>query len=361
MQPKLNIYICSTVRHLLFALLRAARYDDQQHHPIFFSNYQEIDLSDWDLTRLPGNVHYSDVNRHSLRAHLKSSATGNLVYFLAMRNLAVPGFLRDPIHSWVSTHTGISNDDLVNEPALWLFNERNKMSRVFRLLVKQFAIIEDGEVNYRQLKIKWWQWAPRMLLGRTARYRVFGEDPRCKEVWVLKPQRLPHAVKNKGREIDFIAGDSARTLIRSLLNTETAFGTQSNELILATQPIELLPDISIAQKQQLYARIVQHLQQLNCTVFLKIHPSEDPADYHHLDGITRQLPGKVPLEALILSTAIPIPVVSIMSTAGMGFEQYCRRIQLCTTSYSQDVPTWTVNENSFQEILDKYLTAEALG
>jgi hypothetical protein len=93
---------------------------------------------------------------------------------------------------------------------------------------------------------------------------------------------------------------------------------------------------------------------------LKVHPVEDEADYAPLAGLARMAPGKVPLEALILEAETRIPVISIMSSAGMGFEQYCRRIQLSPLAYTREVPAWAANRRDLQTVLDQQLTAAAL-
>ncbi len=57
MQPELNIYVCSTVRHLLFALLRADLHREEPHHILFFADYQHTSLADWHL-ELAAGEHY---------------------------------------------------------------------------------------------------------------------------------------------------------------------------------------------------------------------------------------------------------------------------------------------------------------
>ncbi len=359
MQSDLNIYVCSTVRHLLFALLRATKHADQLHELIFFTDYQQVELSEWQLGNLPDNIRLHEVTRTSLRRHLNSSLVGRLISFLAMRNLAVPAALCSPIHSWMLEHTDIGQEQFSTEPRLWLFNERNKMSRIFRLLVRQFALIEDGEGNYQLLDSPWWRWPLRLLLGRTIKYRVFGEDRRCTEIWAVHPERLPPPVVAKGRQIDFLAGKNARDLIRSLFALDSV-GMQNFDVILATQPIDMLPGVTIAQKQQIYAQIVRHLNDLEYKVLLKVHPAENKADYEHLADTTGAAPGKFPLEALILGAENRIPVISIVSTAGMGFEQYCRRIQLCRNTHERVVPAWADNQNTLENVLNKHLTTAIL-
>ena len=56
MQPELNIYVCSTVRHLLFALLRSDLLKEETHHILFFADYQHTSLADWHLDSLPVKV-----------------------------------------------------------------------------------------------------------------------------------------------------------------------------------------------------------------------------------------------------------------------------------------------------------------
>ena len=75
-----------------------------------------------------------------------------------------------------------------------------------------------------------------------------------------------------------------------------------------------------------------------------------------------RMPGKVPLEAMLPGNTEPLTIVSVFSTAGMGFERYCRRIRLCAESesdalYLQTVRSWIAEPRKLDEVLKEKLPA----
>jgi hypothetical protein len=218
----MNIYVCSTVRHLLFSLLKASEEPEQEHDILFFSDFQNASLDDWNLDHLPENIVVYNVARQHFRHLLSQTAKGKLYYFLAMRNLAAPTLIREAFTAILESECPDFNARFQQKDnhRLWLFNERNKMSRLFRLLVPTFSILEDGSGNYLEIKTLWWKWPVRALLGRPPRYILFGEDRRCTEILAIFPDRLPDYVKAKGKTIDFLNTPQAKELVRTLLGNK---------------------------------------------------------------------------------------------------------------------------------------------
>lgn len=367
MQPELNIYVCSTVRHLLFALLRADLHSEEQHHILFFADYQHASLADWHLDSLPVNVIVREMSRGSVRQHMDSSVRGRLCYFLAMRNWRAPDALLAPLRALLAdsapqlstvlnaTRTG------QRQPLLWLFNERNRMARLLRLLVPRFSLIEDGESNYRLQLCAWWKWPERLLRGLPPRTRVLGEEASCEAIHALTPERLPKRIRDKGRRIDFLEHGSARALMDQIFSGLAANPRHARQVIVATQPFRI-PGVSLADKQRVYDRIISHLETRGVPVVLKNHPAEDAGDYAFLGDRVIRMPGKVPLEAMLPGNTEPLIVVSVFSSAGMGFERYCRRIRLCAESesdalYLQTVRSWITEPRKLDEVLKEKLPA----
>jgi hypothetical protein len=367
MQPELNIYVCSTVRHLLFALLRADLHKEEIHHILFFADYQHASLADWHLDSLPVNVIVREMSRGSVRQHMDSSVRGRLCYFFAMRNWRAPDALLAPLRALLAdsapqlstvlnaTRTG------QRQPLLWLFNERNRMARLLRLLVPRFSLIEDGESNYRLQLCAWWKWPERLLRGLPPRTRVLGEEASCEAIHALTPARLPKRIRDKGRRIDFLEHGSARALMDQIFSGLAANPRHARQVIVATQPFRI-PGVSLADKQRVYDRIISHLETRGVPVVLKNHPAEDAGDYAFLGDRVIRMPGKVPLEAMLPGNTEPLIVVSVFSSAGMGFERYCRRIRLCAESesdalYLQTVRSWIAEPRKLDEVLKEKLPA----
>ncbi len=358
-----NIYVCSTVRHLLFALLRANSLAGESHYILFFSDYQNAALTGWNLRHLPANISVFDVARSRFRAHLGGSPRGRLCYFMAMRNWRAPGALKAPLRALLAEAApalpGVAGDGA--SPQLWLFNERNKMARLLRLLIPRFALIEDGESNYRVLVCPWWKWPDRLLRGLPPRARALGEESRCTAIWALEPGRLPARVRHKGQRIDFLDQPGAVQFVDGLFGECAGVTRDARRIILATQPFRI-PGVNLADKQRVYDRIVHYLAALGRPVVLKPHPAEDPGDYDFLEGRVARVPGKIPIEVMLIGNAEPVTVLSVLSSAGMGFERYCRRLKLCEDSpsnalYLQTVRSWIADPQRLDEVLRQKLPA----
>jgi hypothetical protein len=365
MQPELNIYVCSTVRHLLFALLRSDLHRDEAHYILFFADYQHTSLADWNLGSLPANIIVHEMRRGSFRQHMGGSLRGKLCYFFAMRNWPAPEsllailrtLLADTAPQLATVLTAAQTGN--PQPRLWLFNERNKMARLLRLLIRRFALIEDGESNYRLLLCPWWKWPARLLRGLPPRARALGEESYCESIHALDPERLPERVRHKGRRIDFLDHPSARKLMEQVFSGLATTPRLARQVVVATQPFRI-PGVSLVDKQQVYDRIIRHLQTLQRPVILKNHPAEDADDYAFLGDRVTRVPGKIPLEAMLPGNAGPLTIVSILSSAGMGFERYCRRIRLCDDSesnalYLQTVRHWIAEPQELARVLQQKL------
>ena len=357
--PPNNVYICSTVRHLLFALCRAIYEHQQIHHIVFFQDYQDASLDGWNLTDIPENIHVHLLLRADIRKHLQATLAGKASYLCAMRKIPAPGWLRKPL---IQTLQSIDKElaaALVNEPfpRLWLFNERNKMARIFRLLVPTFSNIEEGEGNYVELSLPWYKYLPRMLKGRPAHYRVMGDNPNCNEIWVLHPENLPSLVHEKGRQIDFLDNPEIVNVLKRVFGANF-FAYPPDTVILATQPLDGLPGLNLKAKQRIYAQIVDYIESHGRTILLKNHPSENTADYESLSEKIILAHNKIPVEALLLGLPDTRVLVSVFSTAGLGFEKFCRRIKLCNGEYSHTMAamqTWADNPNELASVLDAQL------
>ncbi len=339
----MNIYICSTVRHLLFALCRANKERHEQHYLLFFADYQGASLSDWNLADLPGNTHLFELSRHEFRRRLENSRAGRVSYQFSRSLWSAPVELRKPVIDTLAEFVpNLASSLRAKVPVtLWLFNERNRMARIFRILSPEFNVIEDGESNYNRYSVPWWKMPARLILGLSLRVRAMGDDPRCKEIWVNCPERLAPAIGKKARAINFLGGEATAVLIRKIMGKNALPAVTSRSVILATQPVDGMATISVADKQKIYSTIITCLQNRGHDLILKIHPAEKNSDYEFLAGRVESAPAKVPVEALLLSAIEPPTIVSVSSSAGLGFERYCTRIKLIENNDFATIRRWT--------------------
>jgi hypothetical protein len=242
--------------------------------------------------------------------------------------------------------------ELLSEPRrLWLFNQRNRMSRLFRLLSPTFQIIEDGEANYFPKTVPAWKRPARLLLGLPVKHRYFGEDKRCREIWVQDVGRLPEYIRDKGRRIDFIDTTAARAAAVILFGSQAALDDDQPVAILATQRLEVYKGSSLDGKLALYRITVRHLQNAGYKVYLKPHPAEDQSEYNSFSDDSGVLDNNIPLEVYLCNTTQPALVVSMFSAAGLGFEKICRRLPLIEKNHLEEYICWIKQPKLLEAVL----------
>jgi hypothetical protein len=337
-----NLYICSTVKHALFALMRANHHPAEKHIILYFCDFQDAHLSLEEPRNQTAAWQVVQLEYIALKSQLQSTFLGRIIYFCAMHNLPLGSSMRKKL---IDTITQVvpeleTAELLSNSHRLWLFNQRNRMSRLFRLLSPTFQIIEDGESNYFPKAVPARKRPARLLLGLPVKHRYYGEDKRCKEIWVQDVGRLPEYIRAKGRRIDFIDTSAARTAAAILFGSQAALDDDQPVAILATQRLEVYKGASLDGKLTLYRMTIQHLQNAGYRVYLKPHPAEDQAQYDSFSADSSILDNNVPLEVYLCNMTQPALVVSMFSAAGLGFENICRRLPLIEKNHLEEYICW---------------------
>jgi hypothetical protein len=337
-----NLYICSTVKHALFALMRANHHLEEKHLILYFCDFQDAHLSLEETRNQAEHCKIVQLKYIDLNNQLQSTVSGRAIYFFAMRNLSIGKSMRKKlINTITQVVPELEAKELFSEPPrLWLFNQRNRMSRLFRLLGPTFQIIEDGEANYFPRIIPAWKRPARLLLGLPAKHRYYGEDKRCKEIWVQDVGRLPEYIRDKGRRIDFIDTTAARAAAVILFGSQAALDDDQPVAILATQRLEVYKGSSLDGKLTLYRMTVRHLQNAGYKVYLKPHPAEDQSEYNSFSENSSILDNNIPLEVYLCNMTQPALLVSMFSSAGMGFENICQRAPLIDKNHMQEYVSW---------------------
>jgi hypothetical protein len=79
----MNIYLCSTVRNLLFSLVKSLDESDVKCSILMICDQQNICVDDYDLSVLPDHIRVSFITRKGIRDRLDSSLEGVLLRGLA--------------------------------------------------------------------------------------------------------------------------------------------------------------------------------------------------------------------------------------------------------------------------------------
>ncbi|MFL7020185.1 hypothetical protein [Vibrio cyclitrophicus] len=359
-----DIYICSTVRHLLFSLYKAQE-NKKQAVIVFFYDFQNIYPLQIDTTQTPKNINLILVNRKSLVKHIKKSGLiGRFILFCSLRGLSISKSTQCNLVDLFKTYDdNLDFDFTIN--TLFLFNDNNKMSRLFRLLSKSYSMLEDGMGNYIEHKI---ESKPKQVLryiqGKQPKYYVFGEKDQCKEVYAIHPNNLPKSIMHKGKRLmlskDKAIVDSIKTCFR--FKEEPSFS--DNGLIIATQPVFTeIKDKLISDNffLDIYKIIILLSREKGLTPILKLHPLEQRSDYLSIENEGAIfLSNKLPLELYLLSSTEKTNIITINSSVGIGMEEYCNVYNLIpddkVSNYMEVLSDYEKNRESLQEIISIQLS-----
>ena len=339
----MNIYLCSTVRHLLFSLLKALTESEKNSLVIMIADQQNIDVTKFNCGRLPPNVKVIFLRREELRKSIYSNIQGQTIKQFANFNIKTSPFTRRKISNLLLNKTlnlSLSHSDIA-QSQLFLFNDRNKISRLFRLAFEQYSLIEEGLANYSGIKLKPLEKLNALISKSKRKMRYFGDDIRCKKIYLLNIKKAPQPLSHKVRPITFLQNKEAIQQCNTFFNVRP---DNHKQCILATQPLED-SGVDLA----IYKKIISACQEHNMSVMIKPHPREDIQRYLISFPEIPLIDSKLPLELIAVNKPVKCSILSIYSTAGMGFETYCRRINIIKDNEIEQVQnyldSWKVNLN----------------
>lgn len=318
----MNIFLCSTVRHLLFSLLKAIKQSDEKSIIFMICDQQNIDKNNFELSSLPKNIEVVFFNRSELRKKVYSGVQGKLIKLMANYKISLPKFYQQKIAKLIFNKifkVKVTTEEL-SASTLYLYNDRNKMSRLFRLAFTSYHLIEEGVGNYYGQPLKRFEQLVTFISGSKSTMRYFGDDKRCKSISLINAEKAPEILKHKVKSVDFINKESINKYCIGFFKIPMNTNPQC---ILATQPIK-----NCNVDMIIYTKIICACQKNNITVAIKPHPREDISRYvaefpNHLI-----IEGKIPLELVVFRADKKVNILSIYSSAGLGFEKYCSQIKL---------------------------------
>ena len=350
-----DTYICSTVRHLLFSLYKAQD-GNNQAVIVFFYDYQNIEPQQLDVTQLPDNINLILVSRKSLVKHIKKSGLmGRFILFCSLRGIPVANSILSKLTNLLQRYDSNFNFTIDN---LFLFNDNNKMSRLFRLLNQSYSMIEDGMGNYVEHKINS---KPKQLLrllsNKNPRYYVFGERKQCDYIYAIHPEKLPNSLLHKGKRLVLSKNKTYTSNIQRCFRFDKSYRLDKKTLIIATQPtLNILKGKLIDNGffHEIYDLIISKSRSEGFEPLLKLHPKESESDYLSFkEKDVTFLSNKQPLELYLLSSTDTVNIISINSSAGIGMEEYCNIYKLIpdneVSNFVDIISKLEINKDSLRE------------
>ncbi|CAH6905554.1 Glycosyltransferase family 52 [Vibrio chagasii] len=325
-----NLYICSTVRHVMLSVFHAVQ-TDKNSSILLFNDYQDIPSDLINTSSLPSNISVTLVSRDELTSEIKRKGIiGKFIIKSSMLGLRIPNFLKSSLNSYINDYKKNTLPDL-GSYELFVFNDDNKMSRLFRLLVPTYKMIEDGMRNYIEIPVH----SPvkktfRRFKGYPSKTMTMGEKKECLEIHLLSPEKSPSKVKNKVKKLTLSKSGHAVEVVSELFQVDN-YTNRKRTIILATQPTSKenalrFKDINFVKK--VYQDIYKQAINAGYNVVLKLHPSEPKDDYNKLFEGVEQLPPKLPVELFLMMSNQKMGIVSLFSSVGMGLEEYCDVFQI---------------------------------
>ena len=325
-----NLYICSTVRHVMLSVFHAVK-SDRKATIVLFNDYQNIPLDVINTSNQPDNIKVILASRDKLTSKIKKKGfIGKFIMKSSMLGLRIPDFLKKTLVDYINSY---EENILPNIGCyeLFVFNDDNRMSRLFRLLVPNYKMIEDGMRNYIEIPIH----DPlkktiRRIKSYPSESMVMGEKKECLEIHLLSPEKSPSIVKDKVKKLNLSSSGYAIEILSKLFQIDS-YNHEKGTVIIATQPTSKentlrFKDINFVKK--VYQDIYKQATNAGYNVVLKLHPSEPKDDYNKFFEGVEQLPPKLPVELFLMLSNKKMGIVSLFSSVGMGLEEYCDVFQI---------------------------------
>ena len=320
----MNLYLCSTLRHFLFALLKSLKEVEQESKIIVVTDQQGLESESFDLSILPSTITVKFIGRKKLLEEIYSGGVGIIHKCFAVANYQNEFFKKRTVNKLYENE--ILSEKFADEKTrLFLFNDRNRLSRLMRLAFPFYEVIEDGLSNYTGTELSF---TDRFLSNKKSR-RYIGDDRRCKFIHLLTPELAPSQIIKKVKGIDFIDPNNVNRFLYSIFKLDNS-SVDVPDVIIATQPISISGMSDSGDDINVYRRMVEYLEAKNCTYAFKVHPRENEDKYKNAFPTSKFVKSKIPLELLVFSSSSSPMILSVYSSAGMGFEGFCRRVTLIT-------------------------------
>jgi len=337
----------------MFSVLRAAEESDVNSIILMIVDQQHIDPSIFNKKVLPRNVQVNFIYRNNIRKLVDGSPVGHFFRLLASLNIKTNSSFRSRYRKWL-LNTLSQELCLTQLPSkLVLFNDRSRVARLFRLAFRDYEVIEDGISNYSGVQLKPLESTWRFLTGHKLKKRYIGDDKRCKRIYLLNPENAPDAIREKTEKINFLNPARVSGICSSFFGLKSDAIKEGTLYIIATQPITAGNLTGSNFDLVIYGKVVEFLKNQGISPAFKVHPRESMNRYQEAFPDLQMVESKIPLELLIFGNESKCNIISVYSTAGMGFEKFCNRLTLIADDESERMAevfdNWRASEKALDE------------
>ncbi|MBY5947155.1 glycosyltransferase family 52 [Photobacterium rosenbergii] len=318
----MNLYLCSTIRHFMLAVLKSLNEPDTQSTILLIVDQQKLQETDFDSSSLPSHIKIRFIHRKKTLASIYSGGTGNILKLAAVVGVRPTAGLQAYTRKKILPQ--LLGENHTPDFRLYLFNDRNRLARLLKLAVAQYSVIEDGLSNYYGVPLSILDQVKKLFSGSKRSLRYIGDSNRCQEILLLNQDKAPQEIAIKVKGIDFIKPKNVTKYCYPLFKVSECLG-QKVETIIATQPISVGNLTETGFDLEIYRNLIQRLNSQHNNFVCKLHPRESIERYQSAFPEVHFIQGKIPLELMIFGSEKKLDILSIYSSAGMGFEKYCTR------------------------------------
>lgn len=317
---EVNVYVCHTYYHLYVAMVLSYRDHQEKKDPLIVLSLTRnvLDPGIVEQTGKHGWYRFLDLTDQQLFNRLDKASS--------LRKLGLNLFLKS-VYPRLSPGAKLIPKNRVS--TLYLFNDFHYLCRyLVRTMATRVILLEDGYNNYRPveqtLKVR-----TKQLLGI---HPPYGWNPRIAEIRVRRPEKLPHALRHKGRALDF--EHRLKTLPepvrKRIVNTFLPFppeAVQEPSVLILTQPLYDFGRVTLDEHRTIYGTIVDFFQAKGWNICLKPHPS-DRVRYDFGSAKPMMIPTYFPAEILNESRTWFTLAVGVSTTAIFNLSCTGRNINL---------------------------------
>lgn len=306
------------------------------------TDQQNINKNNYDTSVLPSKIEIIFIQRQDVISTVKKSILGPFIPLLTYTNSTINKYIKNNICNILLTRKITENINF-NNTQLIVFNDRNRLARIFILCFKDYIVIEDGLSNYRGMKLKFVEKCLKKITSPKQKMRYVGDNSKCSNIFLLNPENAPEYIRPKTKVIQFIDHNLITKYCFPFFNVRSDNTTV--QYIIATQPISSPEYLNSGTDLLVYKKIANYLTSKSISFSFKIHPREKTEKYANIIENADFIESKIPLELIILKSPQKIKIISVYSSAGMGFEKYCERITLINdnevNNMNDTIKSWT--------------------
>lgn len=349
----MKLYICQTVRHIMVSILHASLEPCENVTIIVNVEHQNLSEESFNLEGIRSffnSIEFIFINESELLANINNT---NLLAYneLLARNIYIG-------KNGINTISKLLAKKLPSSDKLFIFHEEVLLSKIWKVH-SNVELFDDGLANYsyRQVKHPLKRMVRMLKLKNPTKY-IYGESSKFQSINLTcgKPEQLPSKIKNKAIIFDYVAQLGKSDLNKALnafFKMPSIFKVKN---ILLTQNLDGAGVYSKGEKIKIYEHLISKIQRLLPEpLLLKLHPSENKADYRELERkySIKIIDASIPFELFSTLINSDCKVVSLYTTAEIVNLNTNERNKVCNILQGE----WN-GWPSYESMIEKITTKE---